>query len=59
MPTSKNRQARQRLQRELADTETDQGSLRQQGQSRQAELNRLLQGIYQQQIELQAQEQTP
>lgn len=54
----KNRQARQRLQRELADTETDQGSLRQQGQSRQAELNRLLQGIYQQQIELQAQEQT-
>lgn len=53
-----NRQAQQRLQRELTDTETEQGSLRQQGQGRQAELDRLLQGIYQQQVELQAQEET-
>ncbi len=52
------RQFQQRLKRELTSVETEQGSLQQQGKSRQAELERLLQGIRQQQIELQAQEET-
>lgn len=50
------RQAQQRLKRELGAVETEKGSLKQQGQSRQAELGRMLQGIRQQQIELQSQE---
>lgn len=53
-----NRQSQQRLQRELTDTEIENESLRQQGEGRRTELNRLLQGIYQQQIELQVQEET-
>lgn len=52
------RQVRQRLERELTAVETEQGSLQQQGHSRQAELGRLLQGIHQQQIELQSQEES-
>lgn len=52
------RQVQQRLKRELTSVETDQGSLLQQGQSRRVELDRLLQGIRQQQIELQSQEES-
>lgn len=52
------RQVQQRLKRELTSVETDQGSLLQQGQSRRVELARLLQGIRQQQIELQSQEES-
>nr|WP_237734027.1 biotin/lipoyl-binding protein [Serratia fonticola] len=54
----KQRQVQQRLKRELTSVETDQGSLLQQGQSRRVELDRLLQGIRQQQIELQSQEES-
>ncbi|MGL4428356.1 MAG: HlyD family secretion protein [Silvania sp.] len=50
-----NRQVQHRLQRELTEIETEQESLQQQGLSRKAELDRLLQGIHQQKIELQAQ----
>lgn len=52
------RQAQQRLKRELTVVKTEQDSLQQQGQSRQAELGRLLQDIRQQQIELQSQEES-
>ncbi|MEL4012798.1 HlyD family secretion protein [Dryocola clanedunensis] len=50
------RRTYQYLQRELAAAESEVESLLQQGQSRQAELNRQVQSIHQQQIEIQAQQ---